>query len=127
METKNKHVVGVDNLRFNSHLKNKRIELNYTQIQLAKKCNLHPSTISKYEINSSVLSLNSLIKVCEHLNIDYKKLINYYSINNEQKNVRNNVQSINHILEKDDIITMLKLEGYKIYKPIVTTTYEEII
>jgi transcriptional regulator with XRE-family HTH domain len=130
METKNKHIVDVDKESISNYLKKNRLRKGYNQKKLASLIGVSSSCISKFETNASMLSEITCKKACEVLNVNYDNLINNNRLFNDNKIINKryeiNKPDISHILTKDDIILMLQLEGYKIYKPIVETTYVEL-
>ncbi|WP_151946585.1 helix-turn-helix domain-containing protein [Aliarcobacter butzleri] len=56
-------------------IKSRRLELNLSQETLANKCNLDRTYISLVERSKRNPSYLTLIKICEGLEIDLKKLL----------------------------------------------------
>lgn len=58
----------------NKIIKNKRKKLNLTQPELAKLINKHTVTVNRYE-NGSIIPYDTLILICEKLNLDLFELL----------------------------------------------------
>lgn len=64
------------NKEFCQNLKKARLTLGLTQIQLANKLNMSPSTIGMYEQGRRKPNIESLKKLCTALNISVDELLN---------------------------------------------------
>ena len=62
---------------FGVHLRNLRKEKGYTQQQMADMLNISRSTYTYYETGKSQPSFQNLKKLCEILEVDYNKILEY--------------------------------------------------
>ncbi|MBI4155390.1 helix-turn-helix domain-containing protein [Candidatus Woesearchaeota archaeon] len=60
-------------------LRKKRERLNLYQSELAKKINTFQANISSYELGTSRIRRDTLIKLCSALNIDFEYFVNKYT------------------------------------------------
>lgn len=126
-----KHITNVDRKKIIDFMLAQRVDNQFTQSYLSKLIGTSPSCISKFETNVSMMTDINFKKLCNVLNVNYDSIINQNKLELIDKNkaakksIANTVvKNISRIIAKEEIILMLKLEGYKIYKP--STTYTEI-
>lgn len=62
-------------MNFGSQLKKIRIEAGYTQLELAKLCNVDRKTISRIENNTHALNINVLVLICKELGVSPSQIL----------------------------------------------------
>ena len=72
----------------NSKLKKARIRKGYTQESLAELSGVNIKSIAAYEQNPAKLSnasVNTILKLCDSLGVDIEDIINYETVNLNEK------------------------------------------
>ena len=62
---------------FGDHLRDLRKAMGYTQQDMADMLNISRSTYTYYETGKSQPSFQNLKKLCEILEVDYNKILDY--------------------------------------------------
>lgn len=62
---------------FGDHLRDLRQAMGYTQQDMADMLNISRSTYTYYETGKSQPSFQNLKKLCEVLEVDYNKILDY--------------------------------------------------
>ena len=94
------------NKEFCQNLKKARIKLGLTQVQLADRLNISPSTIGMYEQGRREPDIKLLQKICESLNISADELLNV-KINNIIKTAELDkiIKQMINFIKNQDVVT----------------------
>ena len=63
-----------------------RKSLNLTQVEVAEKMNINQTTISKWEKNKAIPSLETMKKLAETLQVDVNEILNCFIEKTEKEN-----------------------------------------
>lgn len=69
---------------FGKKIKEKRLQQNLTQEQLAERVGISPKSLSQIELGNNFISAENLEQVCNALNIQPKSLFDFEQDNTEE-------------------------------------------
>lgn len=96
----------VEKMTLGKYISKKRIMLNMTQEELAKRMNVSKSAVAKWETNAGIPNRDNIEKLAVLINVSIDEIFRIISLDYGKQN--------NDINITDDVINILKAYGYEV-------------